>query len=123
MKRKKTESYAKKVNKVKLKVRSDISLFEWGKFKYCDKDFTTSNSIVTRIKNNQYSEEQFEKKIELASIPVVIEGVVTKDRWPAGEKWTQENFLKQYSHCKFKVGESDSGNSAYLKYKYLKTTY
>lgn len=107
-----------KLNEVKLKHRSSLKLEDWQRDNYFEKQSRCVDPVlygtdpdfrdtIERIHVDDLTVEEFIERYEKGSRPVIIQGVV--DRWPAHTKWQLDSLLEQYSHGRFKIGESDSG--------------
>lgn len=122
-----------KLNEVKLKHRSSLSLEDWQRDRYfekqgyvCDRVLRGEDSnfkdTIERIEVDQVSMEEFHERYERGSRPVIIRGIA--ERWPAMREWQIPELLKTYGTGRFKIGESDSGRklrvtmSEFIEYMY-----
>ncbi|KAI9269853.1 hypothetical protein BY458DRAFT_475290 [Sporodiniella umbellata] len=113
----KSEKYNAKIKKVKLKVRSEIDLFDWRKWKFHRNDYWIDSYLdtVPRIDYRITTKKEFIDKYEAPNIPVVITHVT--DEWKANKHWTEAYLLKNYRSHTFKVGDDDNDNNVYMKMK------
>lgn len=113
----KSEKYNERIKRVKLKVRSEIDLFDWRRWKFHRNDYWIDSYLdtVPRIDYRNVSKKEFVEKFEAPNIPVVITHVT--DEWKANKHWTEEYFLKNYRSHSFKVGDDDNDNNVYMKMK------
>ena len=78
---------------------------------------------IERVQYKELSEDQFIKKYEYGSMPVIIQGVA--DKWPGMKEWQIGRLLERFGKSKFKIGESDSGRKLkvtlkqYLEYSFF----
>ncbi|KAI8068066.1 hypothetical protein BC940DRAFT_300249 [Gongronella butleri] len=115
----KAHRYQRKINRAKAKVREEIDLFAWNKWRYAEQDFWIDPYVdtVPRIDCRQVSKQDFIDQYEAPNIPVVITHVM--DDWPANRLWNEKDFLARYSKDRFKVGEDDNGDNVYMKMKHF----
>ncbi|KAG1052209.1 hypothetical protein G6F43_005640 [Rhizopus delemar] len=113
----KNEKYDRRIKRVKLKVRSEIDLFDWQKWKFHRNDYWIDSYLdrVPRIDYRQVSKKEFIEKYESKNVPVVITHVT--DQWKANKHWTEEYFMKYYKSHRFKVGDDDNDDNVYMKMK------
>ncbi|KAJ2957433.1 hypothetical protein NQZ79_g6837 [Umbelopsis isabellina] len=109
----------KRINRAKVKARSELDLFEWKKWKFANKDFWIDPiaDTVPRIDGLTVPKQEFIDKYEQPELPVVILNL-TKG-WLAEQSWNREDLLKKYGSQTFKIGEDDDGNNVYLKMKHF----
>ncbi|KAJ9057405.1 hypothetical protein DSO57_1022949 [Entomophthora muscae] len=109
----------KKISRAKVKARSEIGLFDWGKHGYHKMYWGTRPGVdkVPRVNYNSTSRQEFIDKFEQPNIPAVICGLTKL--WPANVHWNIDYLLANYGNQKFKVGEDDDGENVYLKLKHF----
>ncbi|CAO3635777.1 unnamed protein product [Mucor hiemalis] len=75
--------YDSKIKRTKLKVRSELDLFKWQKFKFYQNDYWIDLFLdtVPRIDYRTVSKKEFVEKYEAINIPIVITHVT--DKWKA----------------------------------------
>ncbi|KAI8912505.1 hypothetical protein EDD86DRAFT_187953, partial [Gorgonomyces haynaldii] len=112
----KLKKYKKKIAKAKKECRSELKPEGWSRFGFASLDFWIQNDDLERIDYHTVSKKEFVKRFESVNKPVVICGVM--DDWPALERWTPENLLKQYRYEKFRIGEDDDEKAVYMQLKY-----
>ncbi|KAI8377961.1 uncharacterized protein BYT42DRAFT_572326 [Radiomyces spectabilis] len=114
----KSSRYERKLKKIKLKVRSEIDLFDWQKWRFHERDYWISPfvDVVPRIDYRKMSKSEFIDKYEAKNVPVVITHAT--DHWKAAN-WSEEYLLEQYGSHLFKVGEDDDENNVYMKMKHF----
>ncbi|ORX44116.1 Clavaminate synthase-like protein [Hesseltinella vesiculosa] len=114
-----TNRYERKINRAKSRVREELDLFAWNKWKYAEQDFWIDPYVDTvhRIDYRKVSKQEFIDQYEAPNVPVVITHCT--DEWPAAKCWNEQAFLERYSKDMFKVGEDDDGNNVYMKMKYF----
>ncbi|RUS24789.1 hypothetical protein BC938DRAFT_473068 [Jimgerdemannia flammicorona] len=116
----KQRRYDRKIDRAKIKARSEIDLFGWHKHNYAANDYWISAHVdtVERIDVDRVSKDEFIRKFEEPSLPVVITGCTRS--WAADQNWSKEVYLlSHYADQTFKIGEDDSGNNVYLKLKHF----
>ena len=62
---------------------------------------------IERVNYNELSEDEFLRRFEFGSRPVIIQGVA--DDWKGLRDWRMNRLLERFGDSKFKIGESDSG--------------
>ncbi|CEI88647.1 hypothetical protein RMCBS344292_03028 [Rhizopus microsporus] len=89
-KQSKSKRYDDKIKKVKVKVRSEIDLFDWQKWKFHCKDYWIDSTLdkVPRIDYRKVSIDEFIQNYESKNIPVVITHAT--DDWRAQAHWSEE---------------------------------
>jgi len=117
----------KRMNKCKLKHRSDFVLDDWHKYNHLEgkpehvrlgSDCTYPiNPSIDRVRCNHLSTERFVRQYERTATPVVLTGCA--DHWMARTNWTFEELLKKYGNTLFKCGEDDEGYKVKIKLKYF----
>lgn len=120
------------LNQAKLKHRTSIKLPKWQQDGYYLRqgevlDRTLSAAIdarrqgkrvqidgphgftdnIERVNYNDLSEQEFLRRFEFGSRPVIIQGVA--DDWNGLKDWRVDRLLDRFGSSKFKIGESDSG--------------
>jgi histone arginine demethylase JMJD6 len=121
------ERTVKRMNKCKLKHRSDFTISDWSKYRHAQ---TRTESIllgtennypvnpsIDRVRCNHLSTERFVRQYERTSTPVILTGCA--DHWLARTNWTFEALLKRYANTLFKCGEDDEGYKVKIKLKYF----
>ena len=93
----------KRMNKCKLKHRSDFVLDDWHKYNHLEgkpehvrlgSDCTYPiNPSIDRVRCNHLSTERFVRQYERTATPVVLTGCA--DHWMARTNWTFEALLKK----------------------------
>lgn len=122
LKKYKSSKYAKydsKIKRTKLKVRSELDIFKWQKFKFYQNDYWIDLFLdtVPRIDYRMVSKKEFVEKYEAKNIPVVITHVT--DEWTANQHWSEEYLMENYGSHLFKVGDDDDNNNVYMKMKHF----
>ncbi|KAL0096757.1 hypothetical protein J3Q64DRAFT_1709287 [Phycomyces blakesleeanus] len=109
----------RKIHRVKIKARSELDLFGWRKWNFCERDYWINAfvDVVPRIDYRQVSKAEFVQNYEAKNIPVVITHAT--DHWRAHTTWTESALLENYGSHLFKVGEDDDENNVYLKMKHF----
>lgn len=91
-----------KLNEVKLKHRSSLSLDDWQRDRYYEKQDYVCDRIlrgedpsfkdtIERVHVDEITVEEFLEKYEKGSRPVIIRGIA--DRWPAMREWQLDQLL------------------------------
>ncbi|RUS13239.1 hypothetical protein BC937DRAFT_95631, partial [Endogone sp. FLAS-F59071] len=115
----KARHYERKIDKAKLGARSELDLFSWRKYNYAANNYHIPPHVdtVERIDIDEVSKDEFIRRFEEVSLPVVIQGCTRK--WSAEHNWNKEYLLAHYGEQTFKVGEDDDGDNVYLKLKHF----
>ncbi|KAI8332162.1 hypothetical protein EDC96DRAFT_526691 [Choanephora cucurbitarum] len=115
----KSNRYESKINRIKLKCRSELDLFKWQKWNFYQKDYWIDSFVDTleRIDYRVVSKKEFIDKYESKNIPVIITHVT--DDWKANKHWTEKYLLENYGSQLFKVGDDDDNNNVYMKMKHF----
>jgi len=121
------ERTEKRMNKCKLKHRSDLKVQDWYKFRHAEtrteqimagsENNYPVNPSIDRVRCNHLSTERFVRQYERTCTPVVLMGCA--DHWLARTNWTFEALLKKYANTLFKCGEDDEGYKVKIKLKYF----
>mmetsp|Transcript_18469 Transcript_18469/g.31607 ORF Transcript_18469/g.31607 Transcript_18469/m.31607 type:complete len:260 (+) Transcript_18469:274-1053(+) len=126
-----SEAICNIMNHAKLKHRSSLKLENWSRDGYYTRQGEVLDKLlaqvvkakkrgesvkcpemdfednIERVDYADLNEEQFLKKFEFASKPVIIRGVA--DDWKGKTSWRLNELLKRFGRSRFKIGESDSG--------------
>lgn len=62
---------------------------------------------IERVEYKDLNEEEFIRRFEFGSKPVIIKGVA--DDWKGLTEWRMNRLNERFGNSKFKIGESDSG--------------
>ena len=111
------ERSIRRLNKCKLKHRSDFKVDDWAKYKHASRlsdgdllglrDNYLCNPSIDRIQESRLSVDRFVRQYERTGTPLIITGCA--DNWGARENWTFENLLARYGNSLLKCGEDDEG--------------
>ena len=105
-----SDGYSKKLEEARKLARSELSLDDWQRHKFCDVDmdaaFAEIQDNIQRINCKDFSTEEFIRHFETPSVPCIIEGLT--DAWPA-KSWTFDSLSQNYGGACLKCGEDDEG--------------
>jgi len=120
------EKAARKVERVKRKQRTSLSLEDWRRHDFSRHPWTAALSDLTaarqrdtvgRVDARACGAREFEARYEATLTPVVLTHVT--DTWAAPTRWRYPSLCRMLGRYEFRCGEDDAGYPLKLKFKYF----
>eukprot|EP01051_Picozoa_sp_SAG22_P017461 SAG22_NODE_2699_length_2303_cov_1.417423_1_plen_513_part_10 len=106
----------KQIRRAKRRVRSELRLKEWDKYKYKRQlRLPPALENIETVHCRRLPTDQFIARFEAAQLPCLIEGLCDA----VAELWQPERLCSEFEQCKFKVGADDRGRPVRLRLKHF----